>query len=310
MSGPLVSVIMPCYQCGATVERSVRSVQAQTQADWELIAVDDGSRDETLEVLQILSHREPRMRVVHQENAGVSAARNAGIELARGKWLFFLDADDLLERDCLEKLLSLQDEEAQILCGAYAMRYVDEGGREEIYTCADGDRQCMLESLIRGDSALNSMCARLYSAELIRRANVRAPHGVKVGEDVLFNLEAFSSAAGWRVSRDVVYVYEYGGDSAMTRAKRNRMESSRDMIDGIGEFIQRTNQQTPLFRAHVDIYIRTLRADKGRIGAAFALTYGMVARMTKGVRLKSLPLKQKLYYLALRLLPCTSVLLP
>ena len=88
------------------------------------------------------------------------------------------------------------------------------------------------------------------------------------------------------------------------------MESSRDMIDGIGEFIQRTNQQTPLFRAHVDIYIRTLRADKGRIGAAFALTYGMVARMTKGVRLKSLPLKQKLYYLALRLLPCTSVLLP
>lgn len=310
MSGPLVSVIMPCYQCGATVERSVRSVQAQTQADWELIAVDDGSKDETLEVLQILSHREPRMRVVHQENAGVSAARNAGIELARGKWLFFLDADDLLERDCLEKLLSLQDEEAQILCGAYAMRYVDEGGREEIYTCADGDRQCMLESLIRGDSALNSMCARLYSAELIRRANVRAPHGVKVGEDVLFNLEAFFSAAGWRVSRDVVYVYEYGGDSAMTRAKRNRMESSRDMIDGIGEFIQRTNQQTPLFRAHVDIYIRTLRADKGRIGAAFALTYGMVARMTKGVRLKSLPLKQKLYYLALRLLPCTSVLLP
>ena len=72
-----VSVVMPCYQSGETVERSVRSVQAQTFADWELIAVDDGSTDDTLAQLNTLAAAEPRMRVIHQENGGVSAARSS-----------------------------------------------------------------------------------------------------------------------------------------------------------------------------------------------------------------------------------------
>ena len=73
-----LSIVMPCYQNGQTLARTVRSVQAQTFADWELIAVDDGSLDDTLQVLEQLAQGEPRMRVIHQENGGVSAARNAG----------------------------------------------------------------------------------------------------------------------------------------------------------------------------------------------------------------------------------------
>lgn len=310
MNGPLVSIVMPCYQNGQTLARTVRSIQAQTEQSWELIAVDDGSRDDTLAALTQLAQDEPRMRVIHQENGGVSAARNAGMEAARGTWLSFVDADDHLLPHALHHLLSLTDEETDIACGAYVMRFRDEGGREEHHACADGDLQVVLESLLRGDSALNSMCARLYRTQLIREHGVRAPEGVKVGEDVLFNLDAFAAARAWRMSGETVYIYEFGGDSAMTRARKDIYARSVPMIEGIGRFIDVHGLATPLFRAHIDLYVRTLRADRGRAKAALSLSRAMVARITKDVAFGGLPAKHKLYYLALRALPALSFLLP
>ena len=310
MNGPLVSIVMPCYQNGKTLARTVRSIQAQTEQSWELIAVDDGSSDDTLAVLTQLAQDEPRMRVIHQEYGGVSAACNAGMEAARGTWLSFVDADDHLLPHALHHLLSLTDDQTDIACGAYVMRFRDEGGREEHHACADGDLQTVLESLLRGDSALNSMCARLYRTQLIREHGVRAPEGVKVGEDVLFNLSAFIAARAWRMSGETVYIYEFGGDSAMTRARKDIYARSVPMIEGIGRFIDAHGLATPLFRAHIDLYIRTLRADRGRLRAALSLSRAMAAHITKDVAFGSLPAKQKLYYLALRALPALSFLLP
>ena len=310
MNTPLVSIVMPCYQNAQSLARTVSSIQAQTRKDWELIAVDDGSRDGTLAVLKNLAESELRMRVIHQENGGVSAARNTGMAAARGEWILFVDADDHLLAHALEHLLTLADEETDIVCGAYEMRFRDEGNRIEKHACADGDLQVVLESLIRGDSALNSMCARLYRREVIVRHGICAPVGVKVGEDVLFNLDAFIAARAWRMSGETIYIYEFGGDSAMTRARAEIYSRSVPMLEGIGRFIDRHDLATALFRAHIDIYIRTLRADRGRAKAALALSRSMVARITKGVAFSRLPAKQKLYYLALRMMPASSYLLP
>ena len=307
---PLVSIVMPCYNNGQTLARTVRSIQAQTQTDWELIAVDDGSGDDTLSVLELLAKDEPRMHVIHQENGGVSAARNKGMDAAGGKWIFFVDADDHLLAHALEYLLSMADDTADIVCGAYVIHFRDEGGRQEKHACASGDLQTVLESLIRGDSALNSMCARLYRTDMLRSAGVRAPLGVKVGEDVLFNLDAFMAARAWHMSGETIYIYEFGGDSAMTRAKADLYGVSKPMIEGIGAFIERNALQTRLFRAHIDIYVRTLRVGRSRWQAARALTREMVAAMTCGVEFGALPLKQKLYYAALKILPLSSYLLP
>ena len=305
-----VSIVVPCYQNGRTLARTVQSIMGQTVTDWELIAVDDGSRDDTLLVLQALAREEPRMRVLHQENGGVSAARNAGMAAARGTWLMFVDADDWLLPDALEHLLSLADDRLDIVCGAYEMRYAGQNGRVEKYVCASGDLQTVLESLIRGDSALNSMCARLYRTDMLRQAKITAPLGVKVGEDVLFNLDAFAVARAWRMSERTIYVYEFGGDSAMTRAHRDIWRVSVPMIEGIGRFIRRCGMETSLFRAHIDVYVRTLRADRGRLRAALSLNRRMVASITQGVDFSALCARQKLYYLALRLLPALSFLLP
>lgn len=305
-----VSVVMPCYQSAQTLTKSVRSVQAQTIGDWELIAVDDGSRDDTLNVLNTLAGEDARIRVIHQENGGVSSARNAGMDTAQGEWVFFLDADDLLTPDALETLLHMTSDDLDVVCGAYTMRYVDEGNREEVHTCANGDLQTVMESLIRGDSALNSMCARLYRRSVLEAYSIRAPLGVKIGEDVLFNLAFFAKARAYAMSDRIIYIYEFGGDSAMTRARRDVYLKSQAMLDGITAFIRKQGWQTRMFRAHIDIYLRTLRVDRGRFCAALAFKRDIVRRLVQGVTFSELPSKQKLYYIALVVCPFSSILLP
>lgn len=87
-----ISVVIPAYNAALYIERSVRSVMQQTYADWELIVVDDGSVDETAAI--VASVDDPRVRVIRQQNGGVSAARNRGVQEAKNEWIAFLDADD------------------------------------------------------------------------------------------------------------------------------------------------------------------------------------------------------------------------
>ena len=103
------------------------------------------------------------------------------------------------------------------------------------------------------------------------------------------------------MTRQSVYRYDLGGDSAMTRAKGQVYESAKPMLCGITRFIRKNGLQTALFRAHIDIYLRTLRNDRGRRGAAC---------VTEGVRFSELGAKQKAYYIALRVCPRTSYFLP
>ena len=115
----MISIVMPCYNCETSLVRTAECIRAQTVADWELIAVDDGSSDGTGAALDALARADARIRVIHQENGGVSRARNAGMAAARGEWLAFVDADDVLPPDALATLLALDDGGADILCGAY-----------------------------------------------------------------------------------------------------------------------------------------------------------------------------------------------
>ncbi|MBO4872264.1 MAG: glycosyltransferase family 2 protein [Lachnospiraceae bacterium] len=105
---PLISVIMPVYQTSAYLEEAVRSVQAQTWENWELLLIDDGSTDGSAELCDALARKDRRIRVFHQANGGVSRARNRGLEEARGSYYSFTDSDDALDPDFLSWLLEKQ----------------------------------------------------------------------------------------------------------------------------------------------------------------------------------------------------------
>lgn len=111
----MISVIIPTYNRSRTIERSIRSVLAQTRSDWELLIVDDGSADDTREIVEKIG--DERIRYIYQENAGACAARNNGIMHARGEYIAFHDSDDLCRPDRLEKQLAvLLREKADMVC--------------------------------------------------------------------------------------------------------------------------------------------------------------------------------------------------
>lgn len=103
----LVTVIIPCYQQGRFLRDAVSSVQAQTHRNWEAIIVNDGSTDETESIARSLCAGDARVRYVSKPNGGLSSARNAGLDLAKGRWVQFLDADDLLLPPKFERHLAV-----------------------------------------------------------------------------------------------------------------------------------------------------------------------------------------------------------
>lgn len=108
---PRASVIIPAYNAAQTISATIDSALSQTFRDIEVIVVDDGSSDETAELVRRSAARDPRLRLIHQDNAGVAAARNAGLRAARGSWIAPLDADDLWHEEKIAKQLVRVDSE-------------------------------------------------------------------------------------------------------------------------------------------------------------------------------------------------------
>ncbi len=126
MTGPMVSVVIPAYDAAETLARAVDSVLAQTFRDWELIVVDDGSRDETVAVAQGYGDR---LRVLRGPHLGPGEARNRGAATARGRYLAWLDADDVWYPTKLAKQIELAESDGALEFVTADYRYMDEAGR-------------------------------------------------------------------------------------------------------------------------------------------------------------------------------------
>ena len=107
MNRPIISVVIPVYNVEAYIERCVNSVRNQTVENIEIILVDDGSPDQSPVLCDQYAEKDRRVRVIHKKNGGLASARNRGITVATGKYIFFLDSDDWLEKDGLQQLYEL-----------------------------------------------------------------------------------------------------------------------------------------------------------------------------------------------------------
>lgn len=140
---------MPCYNAAAHLPASVGSVLAQTFADWELIAIDDGSNDATLNWLR--AQTDPRLRTLSQENQGVSAARNVGLAQATGRYVAFLDADDTWDAHFLEKMLSTLRAHPDAVLAYCGWQNVGlPGGQGEPFVPPDYETPAKAETLFTG----------------------------------------------------------------------------------------------------------------------------------------------------------------
>ncbi|MEQ1592430.1 MAG: glycosyltransferase [Thiobacillaceae bacterium] len=207
---PAVSIIMPCHNAAAHLPASTGSVLAQTDNDWELIAVDDGSSDSTLAWLH--AQTDSRIRVHTQCNQGVSAARNAGLALARGDCIAFLDADDTWVPHFLEKMsAALQTHPEAVLAYCGWQNVGLPGGRGEPFIPPDYETANKAEILF-------SDCRWPIHAALVKRSAVLAAGGFDPNlvnaEDYALWLRVATNAPIIRVPEVLAFYHFHGGIQA------------------------------------------------------------------------------------------------
>jgi teichuronic acid biosynthesis glycosyltransferase TuaG len=211
-SCPQVSIVMPAHNAAACLGDSIQSVLDQSLGNWELIVVNDGSRDGTRDFLDAL--QDPRIRVVHQPNAGVSAARNAALEIARGEFLTFLDADDVLPPDSLETRVRylVQHADVDIVDGTVEVR--DSQLQRVVRVREPGAAGSFFPRLIRLDASVFFGIVVMLRRSAVSQLRFRP--GMTHCEDLLFLLQA-ADGRDWRYGsvQRTVYVYRHGGTSAM-----------------------------------------------------------------------------------------------
>ena len=168
----MVSIIVPAYNAERWLPAAVRSVLAQTEQDWELVLVDDGSTDATPGLCDGYVASDARIRVEHTPNAGVSAARNRGLKLCRGQWILFLDADDVMHPDMLRIMLdaAIRHKAEMVSCATYQFHTLRQESewldapvrtpvKERILTSEDA----ILEAYYQTSQLNVSVWAKLYS---------------------------------------------------------------------------------------------------------------------------------------------------
>jgi glycosyltransferase involved in cell wall biosynthesis len=205
MSG-MVSVIVPVYNVEPYLRQCVDSILTQTYGDLEIILVDDASPDNCGEICDGYAAREPRVKVIHQQNRGLSGARNAGIDIAAGEYLFFLDSDDWLDPSAIETLLAdLTGSNAGAAIGGYAYAYAD-GRLDPAFTwegvlCLDAE-EAVARFCSRGTFAVSAW-GKLYRREIFDKT--RYPEG-KIYEDAFVLIDVLL-AAGKVTVRSAPLVY-------------------------------------------------------------------------------------------------------
>lgn len=223
---PVISIITPVYQAEALLPACIESVLAQTFPDWELLVIDDGSRDGSAAVCDRYGAADARIRVFHKANGGVSSARNLGLEQARGEYLAFLDADDRFEPAMLETLLGLLKASGADTA-ACAHRTVsseeDPGRTERVLPGGIYDAPAIREKIVvpllgerlRAPVFNGFIWRYLYSAQVIRVAGLTF-EGAYL-EDELFLLEYFCEAKRLAVTETPLYRYYENPASATHR---------------------------------------------------------------------------------------------
>ena len=180
----MISVIIPAYNAAGTIRRCIQSVLEQTYTEWEMIIVDDGSKDDTLGICQ--SYDDSRIRVLHKENGGVSSARNMGLNFAQGDYIAFIDSDDFIGTDYLQHLSYGLGADI-VITGFYY------GAVPEVscFKLQLSDKQKVSQELSKLINA-DQLCfpwGRLFKRSILEQYQIRFDEQMRFAEDNVFNWE-------------------------------------------------------------------------------------------------------------------------
>lgn len=244
-----VSVIIPVYNTEKYLDSCLESVENQTLKDIEIICINDGSKDNSLEILKNHKSKDNRIKIIDQENSGVSAARNAGIKKAIGEYITFVDSDDLISPYLCEINYNNAKKYDTDIIEFGDIKFKD-GEKENFEEYDNYDNSKILFSScqdtenpfdklkIEGSIA----CSRLWKRDFLIKNNIYFKEGISLGEDSLFDWIAIAQARRVLQDKNVFYYYRIGressatGSATLTKQLKNYMLIIKEIFNNYDKF--------------------------------------------------------------------------
>jgi glycosyltransferase involved in cell wall biosynthesis len=245
---PLVSIILPVYNVQAYLETCIESLINQTYKDLEIIAINDGSTDQSLSILEAYAQKDSRLRVVSQENQGLSAARNTGLNVATGDYIIFIDSDDYIATDLVALCVtSFQKQEVDVL--VYNHGVFQDGQNEiqpQVKALRPGRRtngEYLNEVINLKTNTWNPVWLYAFTSNFLNQHRLKFHEGI-YHEDILFTPTMLSFAKHIGVLPEVLYYYRIRPGSITTDASKLQ-KSLKDHIFIAAQLFQLSQKKAP-----------------------------------------------------------------
>lgn len=233
MKNLLVSIIIPCYNVEKYAEKCITSICNQTYKNIQIIPVEDGATDNTSEILDCLALTDNRIRVIHKQNAGVSAARNSGIEMANGEYVIFVDGDDYLAPDYVEYMMNLASKANSDFClskNCFTVEGESQIENDHIQIMTKEEATALLIS----PRVIVGCWNKMFKREFILKNELRFSTTLFYGEGLNFITRAAQLANNVVVGNRKVYYYRRNNEASATSKFNIRKyyngEKALDMI--------------------------------------------------------------------------------
>lgn len=211
----MIGIIIPVYNAEKYIDRCLSSVTSQTYRDLDVVVIDDGSSDASPQICDAWMRKDSRIRVFHQKNMGVTAARKNGVEKTCGEWICFVDADDVLPRDSISHLFSNVDDSVDVVIGQISFN----GDWMWPYRPMEKklDRNQYIHKLV-SCKIHSGPVARLFRKSLFNHEVFNLPREIRVGEDYIMNVRIANNVRYVYVTKSIVYEYISNPTSASAKS--------------------------------------------------------------------------------------------
>lgn len=248
MNKPLISIIVPCYNVEEYLDETVESIVKQSYHNWELLLVDDGSKDHTPQMCDEYAAKDSRIKAIHKKNGGLVSARNAGFDAAQGEWQMYLDGDDWIDEDTCEKLVAyierypdvdivfwkcIQELDGKSITGKWEWQCTD---KEHLY-CGNECHELAKHTLIY-KSGIATVYCKLIRSDYAKRCGIKHDDRLRQGaEGMEFSLRSFYYAEKALFVNEYFNHYRYNPNSISKKVDERNTKYFADCFDVVQEDI-------------------------------------------------------------------------
>ena len=271
---PLISIVVPVYNAAQTLEKCVGSLISQSFKNIEILLINNGSTDRSLEICRELATKDSRIKAIDHFEKGVSTARNRGIDESIGKYVMFVDADDWIDNDACE-IFAKRNAENNYDLFCFSAQYRKKGRSVKTFLFENSvdllnmEQKAQLQIKVLSPQApvldykvntrfTGSACGKFYKREILQKNNLRFATETIISEDCLFNTLAIDCFHRIGYTKDCFYYYEQHGDSAQNRYRPNSDKYFGFVINRIQRWLVETHKDLKFIDAANCLFVHYL----------------------------------------------------